>query len=67
MNWKQIKSNWKQVSDKIRVTWGKLSDEDLIEIAGDRTRLVEILQKQYGYDVILAERKVDDFAQRMDV
>jgi uncharacterized protein YjbJ (UPF0337 family) len=25
MNWDQIKGNWKTVSDKIRVTWGKKS------------------------------------------
>ena len=39
MNWDQIKRNWKQVSDKIKVTWGKLSEKDLTTIAGDRDQL----------------------------
>ena len=27
MNWDQSKCNWKQVSDKIKLTWGKMSEE----------------------------------------
>ena len=66
MNWDQIKRNWEQVSDKIKVTWGKLSERDLATIAGDRDQLVDILQQRYGYADILAEQKVDDFAQRLN-
>ena len=62
MNWNQIKRNWKQVSDRILVTWGKLSEEDLFAISGDRKHLAEVLQKRYGYDQVLAEQKVDAFA-----
>ncbi len=36
MNWDQIKGNWQQVCDKIQVTWGKLSEDDLTAIAGRR-------------------------------
>lgn len=42
MNWDQIKCNWIQVCDKIKVTWGKLSEDDLAAIAG-------LLQERYGY------------------
>ena len=63
MNWDQIKSNWKQVCDKIQVTWGKLSEDDLTMIAGRREQLTGFLQKRYGYERALAEKKVDDFAQ----
>ena len=63
MNWDQIKSNWRQVSDKIKVTWGKLSEEDLATIAGRREQLTGCLQERYGYERKLAEQKVDDFAQ----
>lgn len=62
MNWNQIKVHWKQVSDRIKVTWGKLSEDDLAEIAGDRRHLAGLLQKRYGYDQVLAEQKVDAFA-----
>lgn len=63
MNWDQIKSHWKQVCEKIQVTWGKLSEDDLAMIAGRREQLTGLLQQRYGYDRKLAEQKVDDFAQ----
>lgn len=66
MNWDQIKSNWKQVSDKIKLTWGKLSEDDLVAIAENRDLLSDMLQQRYGYATVLAETKVDDFAQRLN-
>jgi uncharacterized protein YjbJ (UPF0337 family) len=66
MNWDQIKCNWIHVCDKIKVTWGKLSEDDLAAIAGNRDLLSEMLQQRYGYATVLAETKVDDFAQRLN-
>ena len=36
MNWDQIKVNWTAVCDKIKCTWGKLSEDDLAAIGGQR-------------------------------
>ncbi len=66
MNWDQIKCNWKQVSDKIKLTWRTLSEDDLAAIAGKRDLLPGMLQQQYGYATVLAATKVDDFAQRLN-
>ena len=65
MDWEQIKRNWKQVSDTIKLTWGKLSEDDLAAIAGKRELLAGLLQQRYGYAKVQAESKVDDFAQRL--
>ena len=65
MNWDQIKCNWKHVSDKIKLTWGKLSEDDLTLIAGKRDLLSGLLQQRYGYAKVLAETKIDDFARRL--
>lgn len=65
MNWDQIKRNWIQVSDKIKTTWGKLSEDDLNTIAGKRDLLSSLLQQRYGYEKLQAETKVDDFAKRL--
>lgn len=67
MNWDQIKSNWKQVGDKIKLTWGKLSENDLDAIAGNRDLLSGLLQKRYGYAKMQAETIVDDFAQGLNL
>ena len=66
MNWDQIKSNWKEVSDKIKLTWGKLSEDDLIAIAGQRDRLASLLQQKYAYAKVDAENKVDRFAHELN-
>jgi uncharacterized protein YjbJ (UPF0337 family) len=63
MNWEQIKCSWKEVSDKIKLTWGKLSDDDLTAIAGQRKQLAVLLQDRYGYERVVAESKVDQFAR----
>ena len=65
MNWEQITNNWIRVSDTIKRTWGKLSEEDLAAIAGNRRLLSQLLQLRYGYAPALAETKVDDFAKRL--
>ena len=63
MNWDQIKVNWKAVSDNIKLTWGKLSEDDLTAIAGQRDQFAVLLQERYGYTKAVAENKVDQFAQ----
>jgi len=66
MNWDQIKCQWRQVSDEIKVTWGKLSEDDLTAIAGKREQLAGLLQERYGYERVQAEKKVDAFAQGLN-
>ena len=65
MNWDEIENNWEQVTDKIKVTWGKLSDDDLAAIAGKRDSLFGLLQERYGYEKAQAEKMVDDFAEEL--
>lgn len=67
MTWAEIESNWKAVSDVIKVTWGKLSEDDLTAVAGGRDQLAEMLQQQYGYKKVVAEAKVDRFALELNL
>ena len=66
MTWDEIKGNWKAVSDVIKLTWGKLSEEDLTSIAGRREQLVDRLQERYGHDKVDTEHEVDRFAQELN-
>ncbi len=63
MNWDQIEVNWLTVCENIKRTWGKLSEDDLTAIAGQRDRLAGLLRERYGYEKVVAENKVDEFAQ----
>ena len=40
--------NWKQLKGRVRVQWGKLTEDHLDVIAGKREQLVGRVQEQYG-------------------
>jgi uncharacterized protein YjbJ (UPF0337 family) len=65
MNWDQIEGSWKSLKGHARTTWGKLTDDDLEQIAGKRDQFVGALQKRYGQTKDDAERHADAFADRL--
>jgi photosynthetic reaction center H subunit len=66
MNWDQIEGNWKQWSGKVKEKWGKLTDDDLTQMAGHRDQLVGRIQQAYGTTKDEAERQVKDWASALD-
>jgi len=64
MNWDQVAGNWKQLRGGIREQWGKLTDDDLDVIAGQRDQLVGKLQERYGWAREEAERQADAFIKK---
>ncbi len=65
MNWDRIEGGWKQMSGKVKEQWGKLTDDDLVEIAGKRDQLAGKLQARYGVAKEEAERQLRDFETRL--
>lgn len=64
MNWDRIKGQWKEMQGEAKRQWGKLTDDDLTRIEGDRDKLVGAVQKQYGRSKDEAEREVDEWTSR---
>jgi len=48
MNEDTLKGEWTQLKRRVRKRWGKLTDDDLDQIEGDREILVGKLQERYG-------------------
>lgn len=65
MNWDRIEGNWKQFTGNVKAQWGKLTDDDLTEIAGHREALEGKLQQRYGYARDEVKRQVDTFTANM--
>lgn len=63
MNWNQIQGDWKQFSGRIKEKWGKLTDDEVATIAGQREQLIGYLQERYGYEKEQAEKELNDFVQ----
>lgn len=61
MNWDIIEGNWKQLKGKFKSQWGKLTDEHLDEINGQREILVGKIQEGYGLSKEEAEKQINDF------
>ena len=64
MNWDIIKGNWKQMTGKVREKWGKLTDDEIDQLAGNRDQLVGKIQERYGCARDEAERQVKDWEKR---
>ena len=61
MNWDQIQGKWKEYAGSARTMWGELTDDDLEQVAGDRTRLEGLIQQKYGRTKEEARDEVDRF------
>ena len=66
MNSDTFQGQWKQLRGKVQQEWGKLTDDELDQIAGKRDQLVGKIQEKYGYTRAEAENQVDDFLDNTD-
>jgi uncharacterized protein YjbJ (UPF0337 family) len=59
MNWDRVEGEWKQWKGKVQQQWGKLTNDDLDVIEGNRVELAGRLQQRYGYAKDEAEKEID--------
>jgi len=58
MNWDEVGGKWNQFKGSVKERWGKLTDDDLMVIAGKRDMLVGKIQERYGITKDAAEQQV---------
>jgi uncharacterized protein YjbJ (UPF0337 family) len=63
MNKDILKGQWKQLQGRARQQWGKLTDDDLATIKGDRDVLLGKIQEHYGRTREQAMKDVDEWLQ----
>jgi uncharacterized protein YjbJ (UPF0337 family) len=61
MNSDQMAAKWKQLKGSAKTQWGKLTDDDLEVIAGQKDQLVGRIQERYGIAREEAQRQVNDW------
>jgi uncharacterized protein YjbJ (UPF0337 family) len=61
LNWDIIKGQWTEMKGEARKQWGKLTDSEWEQIAGDKDKLLGRLQQHYGWSREDAEREADSF------
>jgi uncharacterized protein YjbJ (UPF0337 family) len=65
--WDEIAGKWKQMSGELKKQWGKLTDDELTEINGDREMLSGKIQEKYGIAQVHANTQIDKWADRLKV
>ena len=63
MNSDQMAGKWKQMKGSVKTEWGKLTDDDLDVINGQKEKLVGRIQERYGIAKDEAQRQVDDWSR----
>ncbi len=63
--WNKVEGNWVEFKGKVKEQWGKLTDDDLTQIQGQREQLVGRIQALYGISVEQANKEVTDWENRV--
>ena len=66
MNWDRIEGNWKQVTGRAKVQWGKLTDDDLDVVAGRREVMAGKIQERYGMAKDEVEKQLTAWEAKAD-
>jgi uncharacterized protein YjbJ (UPF0337 family) len=56
--WEKFKGSWQQTKGAVKEQWGKLTDDDLMQVQGRREILVGKIQTRYGISHEQAEAQV---------
>jgi len=64
MNWDQIQGQWQQLRGQAKSKWGKLTDDDVDNVAGKRDVLIGKIQVRYGVLKEEAEKQVDGWLSK---
>ena len=56
--WEKFKGSWQQTKGAVKEQWGKLTDDDLMQVQGRRDILVGKIQTRYGISHEQAEAQV---------
>jgi uncharacterized protein YjbJ (UPF0337 family) len=63
MNTDILQGKWGEISGEVKKQWGRLTDDDLLQIEGQRDKLEGTLRKRYGFSKKAAAEEVDSFLE----
>lgn len=61
MNEDILKGKWHELKGGVKEKWGKLTDDDLLNVDGKAEKLTGLLQVRYGYSKDKAEEEYKGF------
>lgn len=64
-NWDKVAGQWKQFAGDLKTKWGKLTDDEILEINGKREVLAGKIQEKYGIAKDEANKQIDEWADKL--
>lgn len=64
-NWDKVGGKWKQFVGEVKKQWGDLTDDELMEVNGDREILAGKIQEKYGIAKEEANKQIDKWAEKL--
>lgn len=65
MNKDMIEGDWTELKGKVREAWGKLTDDDIEAVAGQRDQLLGRIQQRYGRSKEDVTEEIASFEKRL--
>jgi uncharacterized protein YjbJ (UPF0337 family) len=65
ITWEEIAGKWKQIKGEVKMKWGRLTDDDLLQIGGNRQVLMGKIQERYGVAKEEAHRQIDEWVAKL--
>lgn len=66
MNRDVLAGSWKKLKGKVKENWGKLTNDELDEIAGREEQLLGAIQRHYGLAKEDAKKQVDSWLETLE-
>lgn len=61
MNEDIIQGKWNQIKGEAQKRWGKLTQDNIDQVNGSRTKLLGLIQESYGVAKDEAEKQIKDW------
>jgi uncharacterized protein YjbJ (UPF0337 family) len=65
MNWDQIEGKWKQLAGSVQERWGKLTDDEVQMLTGQKDQLAGKIQERYGMTKAEAETQAEAWSRAL--
>jgi len=63
MNTDILGGKWTELKGKVKETFGKLTDDDMLQIQGSGDRMIGVIQARYGYGKEQAQQEWENFVR----
>ncbi len=63
----EVKGKWKQQVGNAKITWGKLTDDELLKSEGHKDKLAGLVQERYAITREEAAKQVNGFLDKLKV